>query len=189
MPDVPAPAERARVDLEIQLAAVGAAVTADGFRLARGRVALLALARAAADPLPTRHGLPIIVAAMEREDESRLVAALGIEAGRRIAIVNEPDGWLDHLGPLPAGTTLFDRASEPLDVIVYFSDELANVERRVPVFAGFVRPGGIVWTATPEGSEELTPSAVDRVGRGAGLTPGERVRIAPGWSALPLERR
>jgi hypothetical protein len=105
-----------------------------------------------------------------------------------VGVVNEPDGWLDELSPLPDGVRLFDRASEPLDVIVYFSDERANVERRVPVFAQFLAPAGTLWSAVPDGSLDLGPDVVTEVGRAAGLTASGTLPIASGWTATRLRR-
>jgi hypothetical protein len=112
-----------------------------------------------------------------------LARAFGIEPGSKVAVVNEPEGWLDRLDPLPPGARLFDRASEPLDVIVYFSDERANVVRRLPVFAGFLRPGGALWMCTPAASPDLTEAAVTAIGTGSGLSPDGTLEPAPGWIA------
>jgi len=103
-------------------------------------------------------------------------------------VVNEPDGWLDALHPLPEGTRLFERASEPLDVIVYFSDERANVERRVPAFAHFLVPSGSLWSAVPENSTSLDAGIVADVGRAAGLVPSGTLAVAPGWIATQLRK-
>jgi hypothetical protein len=105
-----------------------------------------------------------------------------------VAVVNEPDGWLEELSPLPDGVRLFDRASEPLDVIVYFTDERANVERRVPVFALFLASAGTLWSAVPDESPELGLEVVAEVGRAAGLTASGTLPIAPGWTATRLRR-
>ena len=68
---------------------------------------------------------------------------------------------------------LFERASEPLDVLIYCSDELANVKRRVPVLSGFVRSGGRVWVGYPLPGLALATDVgsgdVADIGKGAGL--------------------
>jgi hypothetical protein len=125
---------------------------------------------------------------MANHDESDLARVLGIAAGANVAVVNEPDGWLDRLLPLPLEVRLFERASEPLDVIVYFSDERANVERRVPVLAGFLARGASLWSAVPSDGGEPNPALVEEVGRACGLVARGRMEIAPGWTATRLER-
>ncbi len=123
---------------------------------------------------------------MAAHDED-LAARLGIRPGTRVAIVNEPDGWLDRLR-LPEGVTSYERASEPLDVIVYFSDERANVARRLPVFGRFLAPAGTLWMATPEDAPDLTREDVESIATGAGLTAVDAATIAPGWRAIAFRR-
>lgn len=122
------------------------------------------------------------------DDPGELAPKLGIRRGSKVAVVNEPAGWLKSLAPLPPEVALYERASEPLDVIVYFSDERANVERRVPVFAGFLTPGGLLWMATPDSSPELTHEVVVATGAGAGLRAAGHMVVAPGWGATRFER-
>jgi hypothetical protein len=68
---------------------------------------------------------------------------------------------------------LFERASVPLDVVIYCSDELANVKRRVPVLSGFVRSGGRMWVGHPLPGSALATDVgsgdVADIGKGAGL--------------------
>jgi hypothetical protein len=68
---------------------------------------------------------------------------------------------------------LLERASEPLDVLIYCSDELANVKRRVPVLSGFVRSGGRMWVGHPAPGSDLATDVgsgdVADIGGGAGL--------------------
>jgi hypothetical protein len=123
---------------------------------------------------------------MAAHDED-LATRLGIRPGTRLAIVNEPDGWLDRLH-LPDGVTGYERASEPLDVIVYFSDERANVARRLPVFGGFLAPSATLWMATPEDAPDLTREDVESMGTGAGLVAADAVTIPPGWRAIAFRR-
>lgn len=125
---------------------------------------------------------------MAGHDDAPAAAALGIEAGARVAVVNELAGWLDRL-TLPPGARLLPRASEPLDVVVYFSDEEANVRRRLPVFSSYLAPGGTLWAAVPSDSPELTPEVVEAIGKDAGLVAAGRADLEPGWTATCFERR
>ena len=118
-------------------------------------------------------------------DVSNLAVVLGLVPGVGAAIVNEPDGWLDALAL--SDVTLYERASRPLDVIVYFSDERANVARRLPVFAGFLALGGTLWMATPDSSDELDASIVEAIGGAAGLAASGEQVVAPGWTATRFE--
>jgi hypothetical protein len=125
---------------------------------------------------------------MASHDGADLAGVLGIRPGMNVGVVNEPEGWLARLR-LPDGVTLHERASEPLDVLVYFSDERANVARRVPVFAGFLAPDGALWMATPESASDLTRADVESIGTGAGLVAVGAAVLAEGWTAVRFERR
>jgi len=117
-----------------------------------------------------------------------LYKKLGIKEGTRVAVVNEPDGFLDALGPVPEGVRFYERASRPLDVIVYFSDELANITRRVPVFAKFIAADGALWVCYPKKSStrptDATFESVQRVGLDAGLVDNKSAAIDETWTAL-----
>ena len=113
---------------------------------------------------------------------------LGIKEGHKVAVVNEPDGFFDTLGELPDGVRLYQRASSPLDVIVYFSDEAANVARRVPTFARYIAADGALWVCYPKKSSKLetdvTFDHVQEVGLAAGLVDNKSCAVDEDWTAL-----
>lgn len=104
---------------------------------------------------------------------------LGLLPNARVALVN--------LGPetqalLPLDDViLFERASETLDVLIYCSDELANIRRRVPFLSGFVRSGGRIWVGHPRPGSELvtdvSSAEVVEVGTGAGLKAEDTIEL------------
>ncbi len=112
---------------------------------------------------------------------------LGIKEGDAIAVVNEPPDFWSVIEPLPRGVEVFERASRPLDVIVYFSDELENIERRIPAFAGMVAPGGALWVGHPR--EKVATGYVDRVGARAGLATAELIEAGGGWLMRRFRKR
>ncbi len=113
---------------------------------------------------------------------------LGIKEGRKVAVVNEPDGFFDTLGAVPESVRFYERATRPLDLIVYFSDELANITRRVPVFAKFIASDGALWVCYPKKSSKRPTDAsfesVQRVGLDAGLVDNKSAAIDETWTAL-----
>ena len=117
----------------------------------------------------------------------RMAQRLGIKKGDAIAVVNEPPDFWKILEPLPDGVEVLERASRPLDVIVYFSDSVDNVERRVPVFAEMVTAGGAVWVGHPR--EKIPTVVVDRVGARAGLATAELIDPGGGWLMRRLKKR
>jgi hypothetical protein len=112
---------------------------------------------------------------------------LGIKAGDAIAVVNEPPDFWKVVEPLPPRVEVLERADRPLDVIVYFSDELENIERRVPAFAGMVAAGGAIWVGHPRG--KIPTVHVDRTGARAGLATAELIEAGGGWLMRRLTKR
>lgn len=112
---------------------------------------------------------------------------LGIKEGDAVAVVNEPPDFLKLLDPLPRGVELHERASRPLDVIVYFSDEMSNIERRIPAFAGMLAPGGAVWVGHPRNA--IPTVIVDRTGAHAGLATAELIEAGGGWLLRRLKKK
>jgi hypothetical protein len=91
--------------------------------------------------------------------------------------------------PLPRGARLFERASEPLDVIVYFSDERANLERRVPVLAGFLAQEGFLWCLVPDTADHLRAHVVPRLALCCELLVDESREMTSGWIGTLLIRK
>ena len=126
---------------------------------------------------------------------SDLATVLGITSGARVGFVNEPESFLAAVEPLPADVRFFDRASEPLDVIVYFSDTKANVERRVPLLGRYLATRGTLWVGYPNGSSipaDLTQEDVRIIGRRSGLVASGEVRMDDDWVLVgfhPAPRR
>lgn len=111
---------------------------------------------------------------------------LGIKEGSRVALVNEPDGFT--LDGLPSGARLYARASEPLDVILFFSSGAKHLERRFSVLAGYLDPAGGLWVAYPKKSSglstDLSFEVVQRIGLEAGLVDNKSCAIDEQFTAV-----
>lgn len=112
---------------------------------------------------------------------------LGIEPGHTIAIVNEPPDFWRLIEPLPRGVEAVERASRPLDILVYFSDTLENIERRVPAFSPMLVNGGALWVGHPR--DKIQTAYVDRAGARAGLGTAELIDAGGGWLMRRLVKR
>lgn len=112
---------------------------------------------------------------------------LGIAPGHTIAVVNEPPDFWDLLRPLPRGVEAVERADRPLDVLVYFSDTLENIDRRVPAFAPMLTGGGALWVGHPR--DKIATVHVDRAGARAGLGTAELIDAGGGWMMRRFVKR
>lgn len=116
---------------------------------------------------------------------------LGIKAGSRMAIVNAADEF--DMGPLAEGVEVYERATVPLDVILFFTESRSHLERRFAPLAGYLAPAGGLWVAYPKKSSgkqsDLGFRVVQDVGLSAGLVDNKSCSIDETWSAVRFVKR
>jgi hypothetical protein len=113
---------------------------------------------------------------------------LGIKQGNRVAFPSAPDGFLGLLGELPDGVMVKSRASGPLDVIVFFTRNRAELERRLPALRRAMDPAGGLWIAWPKLSSgvetDLTENVTRELGLANRLVDNKVCAIDDTWSGL-----
>ena len=115
---------------------------------------------------------------------------LGIKPGHRLALVNAPNGFLRTLGELPeaVGVLTDVRGGSSLDVIVFFTSELADLKRKFKGLAQRMSPAGGFWIAWPKRASgvvtDLTEDIIRGVGLDAGLVDNKVCAIDDIWSGL-----
>ena len=116
---------------------------------------------------------------------------LGIEPGCTVALVGKPDGF--EIPDLPAGVRNLERASEPLDVTVFFTSRVQTLRGRMALLEQWIAPTGSLWIAWPKpgtGREtDLSVEIVHGIGLEHGLVDGGAASIDETWTALRLVRR
>lgn len=119
-----------------------------------------------------------------------LFKKLGIRPGGTVGVVNEPDAFLEWLAPtLPADVEVMrERATVPLDVLLYFTSSRESAESRVPYLARLLAPSGGLWVAYPKKAAkvetDLAFEVVQRIGLGAGLVDNKSCAIDDTWTAV-----
>lgn len=112
---------------------------------------------------------------------------LGLAPGARFAPVNEPEGWLDSF-ELPDGVRVLQRASEALDVVLFFSDSQSHLKRRFASLLRFLAPDGGFWVAYPKKSSgvatDLTFDFVQQAGLDLGVVDNKSCAIDDTWTAV-----
>jgi hypothetical protein len=110
-----------------------------------------------------------------------LTKKLGIRLGSRVLLVSEPKGFGRTLGPLPPEAELRRHARAPLDVIVVFATELAELRRRFGPLARALDPFGRLWVAWPKKAAkvetDLSFDIVQRIGLDEGLVDNKSASI------------
>jgi hypothetical protein len=119
-----------------------------------------------------------------------LAKKLGIKEGHRIAFASAPDGFPELLDDLPDGVSVRSRVTGPLDVIVFFTEQRAELERRLPALRGAMEPAAGLWIAWPKRSSgvetDMTEDAARELGLANRLVDNKVCAIDETWSGLRL---
>ena len=119
-----------------------------------------------------------------------LAKKLGIKEGARVAFPGAPGDFAELLGELPEGVRIKSRAAGPLDVIVFFTKSLAELERRLPALRRAMDPAAGLWIAWPKRSSgvetDMTEDVVRELGLAGRLVDNKVCAIDETWSGLRL---
>jgi hypothetical protein len=122
--------------------------------------------------------------------ETPLTVKLGIKPGHRLAFPNAPEGFPELLGELPEGADVRERARGPLDVIVFFTDRRAELERRLPALRRAMDPAAGLWVAWPKRASgvptDVTEDVARELGQANALVDNKVCAIDETWSGLRL---
>ena len=122
-----------------------------------------------------------------------LTKKLGIRTGSRVLVVSEPKGFGRTLGPLPPAVELRRQSRAPLDVIVVFATELAELRRRFATLARALDPSGRLWVAWPKKAAkvetDLSFEIVQRIGLEEGLVDNKSASIDDVFQGLQFVYR
>jgi CheY-like chemotaxis protein len=117
---------------------------------------------------------------------------LGIREGSRVILAGAPAGFEETLGRLPRGVTLRRRARPPCDLVIWFSRQRAEVERRIESMGELAGRDGL-WVSWPKKASgvksDLTQAVVREIGLAAGLVDYKVCSIDSTWSGLRFTRR
>jgi hypothetical protein len=116
---------------------------------------------------------------------------LGLKPGCTLALVGTPDGFA--IPDLPEGVRVLERASEPLDVTLFFTSREKTLRGRMSLLVPWIAERGALWIAWPKqasGREtDLGDEVVRAIALECGLVDNKVASIDETWSALRLVRR
>jgi hypothetical protein len=117
-----------------------------------------------------------------------LVQKIGIKPGHRVVVRNHPASFLKDLGKLPDGAQSSDRLSGKANVVVYFSDKRAALEKDFSRLSDALVPDGMLWIGWPKKASgrptDLTENVVREIGLERGLVDVKVCAIDETWSGL-----
>jgi hypothetical protein len=119
-----------------------------------------------------------------------LVQKIGVKPGQRLVLRNHPPSFLRDMGSLPEGVAASDRLAGKANVVVYFTDKLAVLEKDFSALARTMEPDGMLWIAWPKKTSgkatDITEDVVRRVALERGLVDVKVCAIDETWSGLKL---
>ena len=117
-----------------------------------------------------------------------LAKKLGIREGDTVALVGAPNGFEEELEGLPDGVTVKHRAGGKPEVVLLFTTQAKDLERRFPTLAKSVWPNGGLWVAWPKRSSgvatDLDENRLRDIGLPHGLVDNKVCAINDTWSGL-----
>jgi hypothetical protein len=117
-----------------------------------------------------------------------LIQKIGIKPGHRIVLRNHPPSFVKDLGTLPQGAESAERLSGKANVIVYFTDQLVELQKDFTRLSAALVPDGMLWISWPKKASgrptDLTENIVRRVGLEYGLVDVKVCAIDETWSGL-----
>src|SRR5260370_32258855 len=127
---------------------------------------------------------------MAGDSGTPLLQKTGIKPGPRLVVRNQPPNFMSNLGLLPEGVATTGRLSGKANVVVFFTDRLAALEKNFSALAGTMEPDGMLWVAWPKKASgqpnDLTEDVVRRVALERGLVDVKVCAIDDTWSGLKL---
>ena len=119
-----------------------------------------------------------------------LAKKLGIFADARVVLLGEPDRFTATLEPLPPRVTLRGTLAGGADIVVLFTTERDDLERRVVEVGRAIVPSGALWVAWPKKASkvptDVTEDVVRSVALPLGLVDNKVCAIDATWSGLRL---
>ena len=119
-----------------------------------------------------------------------LAKKLGIKAGYRVAVLNEPPDFRGLLDELPAGVTFQQNLGAEPDVVVAFYKELSLLEADLDELAEAVFPERVIWLAWPKKTSKVPTDLSGDIVRSAvletELVDVKICAISQTWSGLKV---
>jgi hypothetical protein len=120
--------------------------------------------------------------------EKTIAQKLLIKEGKKVLLVNAPQGYKTKLGPLPGGTKIVGKAAEPVDVIQLFVANRKELEAELPKLKPLVGPHSLLWVTYLKGTSktrtDINRDTLHAYARGLGLEGVALVAIDDDWSAM-----
>jgi len=117
-----------------------------------------------------------------------LLQKIGIRPGHRVILRNHPPSFVQDLGELPERAEKTDKLGGKANVIVYFTDKRAQLEKDFPGLKKAQLLHGMIWISWPKKASGKATDLDENIVRDAGLAVGlvdvKVCAIDETWSGL-----
>ena len=113
---------------------------------------------------------------------------IGIKPGHRVVLRNHPPTFVKDLGKLPDGVQSSERLAGQANVVIYFTDKRAALEKDFSRLSAALVPDGMLWIGWPKKASgratDLNENIVREIGLERGLVDVKVCAIDETWSGL-----
>ncbi len=122
-----------------------------------------------------------------------LVKKLGIKEGFQAVILNQPEGYMDYIGELPAGVIVKNKLSGTADFVHFFTSKKNEFEKKFSSLKKALKPDGMLWVSWPKKSSkipsDITEDIIRKIALDGGLVDVKVCAVDEVWSGLKLVYR
>jgi hypothetical protein len=119
-----------------------------------------------------------------------LAKKLGIKAGSRVYVENEPVNYLQMVEPLPNDVVFARRLSGKIDMIHFFSDKAEEIAGKLAMYMDRIVQNGAIWVSWPKKTAKVPTDVTEDVVRALALPLGlvdvKVCAVDETWSGLKL---
>ena len=115
---------------------------------------------------------------------------LGINAGFRMRLHNQPSNYFSLLADLPADIKIVKEKNSKKNLIHYFTSELMELQRDIISLRNEIEQNGMIWVSWPKKSSkvltDITEDSIRNLALGHGLVDVKVCAVDETWSGLKL---
>jgi hypothetical protein len=120
--------------------------------------------------------------------DSTLLKKSRIQPDQRLLVLNAPEGYVDSLGPLPAGVEVLEQSTRKFPFVHVFAKNSSELNALLPTALTALEYDGLFWISYPKKSSkvetDLSRDVFWELLSDTGLRPVTQVSIDSVWSAL-----
>jgi Protein of unknown function (DUF3052) len=123
--------------------------------------------------------------------EKTVAQKLGLKAGKKLLITQQPEEVAALIGALPVGAELVTAGTRPSALILMFARDKAALVKGLPACKRQLEPGGALWVAYIKGTSgqktDINRDSIREFVGTLGLDTVSQIALDDDWSALRLK--